>query len=702
MRRIADIGAAVIGTGFIGTVHVEALRRIGVQVRGVLGSTPERGAARAEALGVPRAYASLEDLLDDPTVDAVHVTSPNDLHLPQAKAVLAAGRHVICEKPLAMSAAESRELVELAARSGLVNAANFNIRYYPLNQHAHDLVSAGGVGDVRLVTGRYFQDWLLLETDWNWRLQPERGGALRAVGDIGSHWLDLTAFITGHRIVSVMAELTTFIEARREPTGPVETYSTDVAAETVDRDIATEDSASILLRFENGARGAVNISQISAGRKNSLQYEISGSDRLGRLGFGAARPDVDRASRATERDPDQEPGAHGAGRTCRGGAAGWSRRGVRRHLRRPLPGRLRRHRGRTAVRTAGLSDIRRRSRRDARQRRDRRERAPGSLGGRRARSGPGRRDDSGGCLMRLGLLTAPFPETPLDEVVDWTAANGFESIEIACWPRTTGPSRRYAGTSHIDVANLSAGEGSELASRIRSTGLTISGLGYYPNPLHPDPEHREQVIGHLRHVIVAAEAMDVPFVNTFMGADGSKNPDENWEEALRVWPDIVRFAEDHGRKLTFENCPMLFSYDEWPGGHNLATTPRQWRRILETWGGSVGLNFDPSHLILQMIDIPRFIREFGPHILHMQAKDLMIDREGLYERGIFSQGIGWQIPRLPGLGEVDWSVLFAALYRAGYDGDVIIEHEDRDFEGTDERVKRGFILARGVLRPYVV
>src|SRR4029079_11511425 len=167
MSGIADIGAAVIGTGFIGTVHVEALRRIGVQVRGVLGSTPERGEARASALGVPRAYPSLEALLDDPAVDAVHVTSPNDLHLPQAKAVLDAGRNVIREKPLAMSADESRELVQLSARSGLVNAANFNIRYYPLTQHARDLVSAGGVGDVRLVTGRYFQDWLLLETDWN-------------------------------------------------------------------------------------------------------------------------------------------------------------------------------------------------------------------------------------------------------------------------------------------------------------------------------------------------------------------------------------------------------------------------------------------------------------------------------------------------------------------------------------------------------
>ena len=277
MNRIAGIGAAVIGTGFIGTVHVEALRRIGVQVHGVLGSTPERGAARATALGVPRAYESLDDLLRDPRVDVVHVTSPNDLHLPQTLAILAAGRNVVCEKPLAMSASESRRLVDAAAASGLVNAANFNIRFYPLNQHAHEVVTGGDIGDVRLVTGRYFQDWLLLESDWNWRLQPERGGALRAVGDIGSHWLDLMTFVTGQRVVAVMAELATFIEARREPTGPVETFSTDAAADAVTREIATEDAATILLRFENGARGAVSISQISAGRKNSLQYEIDGS-----------------------------------------------------------------------------------------------------------------------------------------------------------------------------------------------------------------------------------------------------------------------------------------------------------------------------------------------------------------------------------------------------------------------------------------
>jgi sugar phosphate isomerase/epimerase len=302
--------------------------------------------------------------------------------------------------------------------------------------------------------------------------------------------------------------------------------------------------------------------------------------------------------------------------------------------------------------------------------------------------------------MRLGLLTAPFPETPLSDVADWMVANGFESIEIACWPRSEGPTRRYAGTSHIDVANLSQSQATELREEIEGRGLHISGLGYYPNPLHPDPAHRDEVIGHLKQVILAAEKMDVALVNTFMGADAAKTDDQNWEEALRVWPDIVAFAEEHGRKITFENCPMLFSYDEWPSGHNLATTPRNWRRILEQWPDTVGLNFDPSHLILQMIDIPRFIREFGPHILHFQAKDLMIDRDGLYENGIFSKGIGWQVPRLPGLGEVDWGDLFSALYRTGYDGDVIIEHEDRGFEKTDELIKRGFLLARDVLRPY--
>ena len=303
--------------------------------------------------------------------------------------------------------------------------------------------------------------------------------------------------------------------------------------------------------------------------------------------------------------------------------------------------------------------------------------------------------------MKLGFLTAPFPDTPLMDVADWAASAEFEVLEIACWPRTTGPTRRYAGTSHIDVKDLSDGQAKEIVDEIASKGLSISGLGYYPNPLHPDPEHRANVTAHLKDVMVAARKMGIPLVNTFMGGDSAKNLEDNWDEELRVWPDIVSFAQDHGRKLTIENCPMLFSYDEWPGGNNIAWSPYIWRRILEQWGGTVGLNYDPSHLVWLMIDQGRFIREFGPHILHFQAKDVHIDRDGLYERGVFSVGIGWQVPRLPGLGDVEWAPLFAALWRAGFDGDVIVEHEDRDFEKTDDLIKRGFLIARDVLRPYI-
>jgi sugar phosphate isomerase/epimerase len=303
--------------------------------------------------------------------------------------------------------------------------------------------------------------------------------------------------------------------------------------------------------------------------------------------------------------------------------------------------------------------------------------------------------------MKLGFLTVPFAETPLLEVADWAAANGFDSLEIACWPRAAGPTRRYAGTSHIDVANLSDGQAREIREQIESKGLTISGLGFYPNPLHPDRETREAAIGHLKLVIDAAAKMGVPFANTFMGGDQHKNLDQNWEDALRIWPGIVSHAQERGVRITIENCPMIFSYDEWPGGHNIAWSPHIWRRIIEQWTGTVGLNYDPSHLVWLMIDQPRFIHEFAPHVFHMQAKDVMIDRDGLYERGTLSGGIGWQIPRLPGLGEADWGAIFSALYRAGYDGDVIIEHEDRQFEKTDALIKRGFLIARDVLRPYI-
>jgi sugar phosphate isomerase/epimerase len=303
--------------------------------------------------------------------------------------------------------------------------------------------------------------------------------------------------------------------------------------------------------------------------------------------------------------------------------------------------------------------------------------------------------------MKLGFLTAPFPETGLSEVAEWAGANGFESLEIACWPRSTGPARRYAGTSHIDVADLSEGHASEIVDEVASHGLTISGLGFYPNPMHPDAEVREAAIAHQKLVIEAAARMKVPFFNTFMGGDSSLHVDANWERALEIWPPIVEHAKAHGVKITIENCPMIFSHDEWPAGNNIAWSPYIWRRIIETWGDTIGLNYDPSHLVWLMIDQERFIREFGPNIWHVQAKDVEINRDGLYERGSLSSGIGWQIPRLPGLGEADWGRIFAALWRAGYDGDVAIEHEDRDFEGSDELVKRGFLLARDILRPYI-
>jgi sugar phosphate isomerase/epimerase len=303
--------------------------------------------------------------------------------------------------------------------------------------------------------------------------------------------------------------------------------------------------------------------------------------------------------------------------------------------------------------------------------------------------------------MKLGLLTAPFPDTDLMAVADWTASAGMTALEIACWPRTGGETRRYAGTSHIDVDGITKAQAQDIAQAIAAKGLTISGLGYYPNPLHADAGHREMVTRHLKKVIVAASLMGVRVVNTFVGGNRVLNVEQNWAEAQKVWPEVVAFATGHGVTLAFENCPMIFSHDEWPGGHNIAYSPRIWRRILSDWGPGVGMNYDPSHLVWQMIDQARFIREFGPRMVHVHAKDVMIDRDGLYENGIMSVGMGWQVPRMPGLGDIDWKVIFAGLYRAGYDGPVIIEHEDRDFEGTDERVKRGFLLARDVLAPYV-
>jgi len=303
--------------------------------------------------------------------------------------------------------------------------------------------------------------------------------------------------------------------------------------------------------------------------------------------------------------------------------------------------------------------------------------------------------------MKLGFFTAALPGSTLEQAAQWGAESGFQAIEIACWP-TEKATRRYAGVTHINVTELDKTQAKVIRKMLDGYGQTISSLGYYPNPLHPDVRHREMVIAHLKKVIEAAEMLRVPVVGTFIGKDKNKTVPQNLEDYAKIWPPIVKFAKDHGVKIAIENCPMIFSYDEWPGGNNLASTPAIWRKMWEIIPDeNFGLNLDPSHLILQMIDYERVVREFADKIFHVHAKDLHIDHEGMYNHGVLSQGMGWQVPRLPGLGDINWSKFIAALTAVGYDYVVSIEHEDRAFEGDEELVKRGFYLSRDVLKPYI-
>jgi predicted dehydrogenase len=307
MRDVTDLRAAVVGTGFIGVVHVDALRRLGVEVLGVVGSSPERARAKTGPIPLPEPYDSFEEMLADDRVDVVHLTTPNHLHYAQARLALEAGKHVVCEKPLAIDSEQSADLVALAVRSGLIHCTNFNIRFYPQCQEARALVTSGRVGDVWNVHGGYLQDWLLLPTDWNWRLEPDKGGPLRAVADIGSHWLDLVQFVTGRRVTELFADLTTTIPVRRRPTREVETFAAAADVERVDAPMTTEDLAHMLVGFEDGARGSAVISQVSAGRRNSLRFEIDGS--TGSLFWDAERHEElwlghrDRPNETLTRDP---------------------------------------------------------------------------------------------------------------------------------------------------------------------------------------------------------------------------------------------------------------------------------------------------------------------------------------------------------------------------------------------------------------
>lgn len=280
MSKDRNLKIGVVGLGFIGPAHIEGIRRQGVEVHGIAEFTPELAREKAAELNIPVAYSSYEAMLADPEIDVVHICSPNFLHFPQAKQALLAGKHVVCEKPLTITAAQAKELVDLAKEKNLVNAINFNLRFYPVNFEARHRVQNVDFGNIFIIQGSYLQDWLLYPTDWNWRLDSQQGGTLRAVADIGSHWLDLVMFITGLKVVEVFADLKTFYPIRKKPIARIETFASQesgAAQEYEDKHVQTEDYASILIRFENGASGILSVSQMSAGRKNRLFYEIDGA-----------------------------------------------------------------------------------------------------------------------------------------------------------------------------------------------------------------------------------------------------------------------------------------------------------------------------------------------------------------------------------------------------------------------------------------
>ena len=310
------LNAAIVGLGFVGKAHLDALRRLGFPVRGVLGSSAERTKDLCESLGVARAYGSLEELASDSAVQVVHLCTPNHLHFQEASQLMRAGKHVLCEKPLALDSRESAALVSLEKEAGRVGGVAYNLRYYPLCQEARALIQKGAIGQVRLVHGSFLQDWLLFPTDWNWRLETKLGGELRAVSDIGTHWLDLVTWVTRAKVTELCADLATVLPTRRRPKDRVETFQKTGSAETEEVLIETDDYASVLLRFENDARGVMTVSQVSAGRKARLWFEIDGSE--GSLAFDSESPNTlwigrrERASELLPKDPAlQSPESRG-------------------------------------------------------------------------------------------------------------------------------------------------------------------------------------------------------------------------------------------------------------------------------------------------------------------------------------------------------------------------------------------------------
>ena len=303
--------------------------------------------------------------------------------------------------------------------------------------------------------------------------------------------------------------------------------------------------------------------------------------------------------------------------------------------------------------------------------------------------------------MKLGFVSAILPDLSLAEVAQFAAETGFDCVELMCWP-VSKAERRYAGVTHVDVTDLTSAKADEVRRTMAAAKVEISGLGYYPNPLSPNRDESDLAVAHLKRVIQAAAQLGLKTVNTFIGRDWTRSVDDNWPRMLETWKPLVKFAEGNGIRIGIEHCPMLFSRDEWPGGKNIATSPKLWRRLFADVGSAnLGLNYDPSHMIWQHMDYLRPMREFKDRLFHVHAKDVRIDREKLDDVGILAHPNEYHTPKLPGLGDVDWGKFFSVLTDTGYDGPVCVEVEDRAYEGSLDARKASLIQSHTFLRNFV-
>jgi len=302
--------------------------------------------------------------------------------------------------------------------------------------------------------------------------------------------------------------------------------------------------------------------------------------------------------------------------------------------------------------------------------------------------------------MKLGFVSAILPDLSLAEVLEFAAAEQFTCVEAMCWP-VGKADRKFAGVTHIDVQSLTKTRADEILGLCLQAGVSLSGLGYYPNPLDPNAQRARSAVAHLKRVIAGATLLGLKNVNTFVGRDWTKSVEENWPQFLKTWRPLVHFAADHDVRIGIENCPMLFTRDEWPGGKNLLTSPAIWRRAFHDIPSKYfGLNFDPSHFALQFIEPASALREFKDKLFHLHAKDVKIDRQRLNNVGVFAHPLEWHQPRIPGYGEIHWGQFMGAVMEVGYEGAVCIEVEDDTFGKTLPGRQRALRVAGQVLRPY--